>query len=200
LLKDINGRPLFLRGLQLSMGLSFTLVRIPPLKPSRLRVLTLMSRCPGISISLSIQRPRLDPRAYNSTCARWKYATFCEFLAFQKTFQKTFLTGSQKYLAKRKLDSASFIKRHSFIANATVQVKRMKSELQLVDSVAQFLVQTVMSKVHKKSRCFCDHWEVRSGGCREASKQRMYVSKLTMPEIRALCLFYLKTEIAKQRK
>jgi hypothetical protein len=31
-------------------------------------------------------------------------------------------------------------------------------------------------------------------------KQRMYVSKLTMPEIRALCLFYFKTEIAKQRK
>jgi hypothetical protein len=40
---------------------------------------------------------------------------------------------------------------------------------------------------------------VRPGGCREASKQRMDVSKLKMPEIRALSLRYFNTEITKEK-
>jgi hypothetical protein len=40
-------------------------------------------------------------------------------------------------LAKRKLDSVGFIKAHSGIANRLERVQRMKSELQLADSLAQ---------------------------------------------------------------
>jgi hypothetical protein len=39
-------------------------------------------------------------------------------------------------LAKRKLDSAGFIKAHSGIAHCPERLQRMKSELQLADSLA----------------------------------------------------------------
>jgi hypothetical protein len=41
---------------------------------------------------------------------------------------ETIITGAQKYLAKRKLDSVGFIKAHSGIANRPERVQRMKSE------------------------------------------------------------------------
>jgi type II secretory pathway component HofQ len=55
----------------------------------------------------------------------------------EKTLFETFFTGAQKYLAKRKLDSAAFIKAHSGIANRPKRVQQMNSELQLADSLAQ---------------------------------------------------------------
>jgi hypothetical protein len=55
----------------------------------------------------------------------------------RKTLSETICTGAQKYLTKRKLDSVGFIKAHCDIANFPWRVQRMKSELQLADSLAQ---------------------------------------------------------------
>jgi hypothetical protein len=85
----------------------------------------------------------------------------------EKTLSEIFFTGAQKYLAKRKLDSAGFIKAHSGIANRPERVKRMKSELQLADSLAlRFPVQKKLSMLSKKPLLLRS---LRSG-CRKASK------------------------------
>jgi hypothetical protein len=67
---------------------------------------------------------------------------FCEFLVFKKSFQKTLLRDIQKYLAKKANWTQLASSRHCGIANALERVKRMKSELQLADSLAQIFVQT----------------------------------------------------------
>jgi 3-deoxy-D-manno-octulosonate 8-phosphate phosphatase KdsC-like HAD superfamily phosphatase len=55
----------------------------------------------------------------------------------EETISETILTGAEKYLGKRKLDSVGFIKAHSGFANRPERVQRIKSELQLADSLAQ---------------------------------------------------------------
>jgi hypothetical protein len=118
----------------------------------------------------------------------------------KKSFQKTFLTGTQKYLTKRKLDSVSFIERHSGVANAPERVKRMNSELQQVGSLAQISCANRDEQVHKKAAASATIETCSPAAPVKLQTQRMYVSKLTMPEIRARFLFYFKTEIAKRRK
>jgi hypothetical protein len=82
---------------------------------------------------------------------------------------RTLFTGTQKYLAERKLDSVGFIKAHSGIANAPERVKRIKSELQLAYHLLKFLVQIKMSKFTNKAAASTTlrNWP---GGCREASE------------------------------
>jgi hypothetical protein len=119
---------------------------------------------------------------------------------FKYSFQKTFVTGTQKYLAKRKLDSISFINKHSGITNAPERIKRMKCELQLFDSHARIPRASRDEQVHKKAAASATIEKCGPAAAVKPPKQRIYVSKLTMPEIRALSLFYFKTEIAQQRK
>jgi hypothetical protein len=79
----------------------------------------------------------------------------------------------------------------------------MKSELQLVDSLSQIPRANRDEQVHKKAAASAtieNCGPAAAAAAVKCQKQRMYVSKLTMPEIRALSLFYFKTEIAKQRK
>jgi hypothetical protein len=68
----------------------------------------------------------------------------------EKTLSETMFTGAQKYLAKHKLDSVGFIKANSGIANRPERVQRMKSELQLADSLAQISRATKLSELSKK--------------------------------------------------
>jgi hypothetical protein len=84
--------------------------------------------------------------------------------------------------------------------NAVEQVKRMKSELQLADSLAQIPRANKDEQVHKKNAASAIIEKCGPAAAVKLQKQSMDFSKLTIPEIRALSLFYFKTEIAKQRK
>jgi hypothetical protein len=76
----------------------------------------------------------------------------------------------------------------------------MKAKRQLVGSLAQIPRANRDEQVHKKAAASATIENCGLAAAVKLQKQRMYVSKLTLPEIRALFLFYFKTEIAKQRK
>jgi hypothetical protein len=113
---------------------------------------------------------------------------------------ETFFIGAQKYLAKRKLDSVGFMKAHSGIANCPERVKRMKSELQLADSLAQISRANKAEQALRKAAASANIEKCGPAAAVKLQKQRMDVSKLTMPEIRALSLHYFNTEIPKGNK
>jgi hypothetical protein len=54
--------------------------------------------------------------------------TFVKFWC-EKRLSDTIVTGAQKYLAKRKLNSVGFIKAHSGIANCLERVQRIKASI-----------------------------------------------------------------------
>jgi hypothetical protein len=76
----------------------------------------------------------------------------------------------------------------------------MKSELELLDSLAQIPRANKDEQAHKKDAASATIEKCGTAAALKHQKQRMDVSELTMPEISAVSLFYLKTEIAKQRK
>jgi hypothetical protein len=59
----------------------------------------------------------------------------------------------------------------------------MNIELQLVDSLAQISLANKDEQVHKKSRCFWTIEKCAPAAAVKLQKQRMNISKLTMPEI-----------------
>jgi hypothetical protein len=115
----------------------------------------------------------------------------------KKTLSHTFFTGAQKYLAKRKLDSVGFIKAHSGIAKCPGRMQRMKSELQLADSLAQISRANKAEQALKKAAASATIEKCGPTAAVKLKKQRMDVSELTMPEICALSLRYFNTEIPK---
>jgi hypothetical protein len=68
----------------------------------------------------------------------------------------------------------------------------MKSELQLLDSLAQIPRANNDEQVHKKAAASATIEKCSPAAAVKLQKQRMYVLKLTMPEIRALSLFTLR--------
>jgi hypothetical protein len=75
-----------------------------------------------------------------------------------------------------------------------------KREIQLAYSLAQIPRANKDEAVHKTTAASATLEKCGPAAAVALQKQRMDISKLTMPEIRALSLFYFKTEIAKQRK
>jgi hypothetical protein len=81
------------------------------------------------------------------------------------------------------------------MTNAPQRVKRMKSELQLAKSIAQISRANKGEQTHKKKAASATIEKCAPAAAVKLQKKRMDFSKLTMPEIRALSLYYFKTEI-----
>jgi hypothetical protein len=89
-----------------------------------------------------------ENKAYNARCARCRCVIklWCE-----KTLSETSFTSAQKNLEEHKLDLVGFIKAHSGIANCPKRLQRMKSELQLADSLSQISRANKAEKALKKA-------------------------------------------------
>jgi hypothetical protein len=108
---------------------------------------------------------------------------------FKHRYQKTLFRGTQKYLAKRKLDSVGFIKPNSEIANAPERLKRIKSELELADLLAHISRANKDEQVHKNAAASATIEKYGPAASVKIEKKRVDVSKL--PQICALFIFLL---------
>jgi hypothetical protein len=88
-------------------------------------------------------------------------------------------------LAKRKLDPTGFIKAQSGFARRPERVKRMKSEVQLTDSLAHICRANKDEQTTKETAASATI-EKSGPAVVKRPKQRMDVSKITMPDIREL--------------